>query len=257
MRETSFISSSGCGSPEYKRIQQLTRELSNAIQYDLQDITDHLWSCDNMITEQNYQYFTKKCIPECERAGKLVQVVLNRIKLDSRYYCRFIQVLEKNKEYYSSILQKIHEYSHDDSLQQRPLSSTFQHHSDEESQSEEDESSDDEQAPQEQCKGETPPKPEQERVNCAGPYCPSSVCGCLWAIICCPIGIILYLVIHGIVRSIFFPLSLCRNKTIPYTFCNYVFSLICLITILSLFLYFFCQSIPVRSSHAYIKFLYM
>ena len=139
MRETSFISSSGCGSPEYKRIQQLTHELSNAIQYDLQDITNHLWSCDNMITEQNYQYFTNKCIPECERAGKLVQVVLNRIKLDSRCYYDFIQVLEKNKEYYNSILQKMYVYSHDISLQRRPLSfeSQSRHHchSDGESQS--------------------------------------------------------------------------------------------------------------------------
>ena len=135
MSETSSISSSGTGTVEYKVIKRLYRELSNAIQYDLQGISDHLWSCDNMITEQNYQYFANKCIPECERAGKLVQVVLNRIKLDSGHYYDFIEVLEKNKEYYSSIFKKIHEYSHDDSLQRRPSFSKSQHHSDEESQS--------------------------------------------------------------------------------------------------------------------------
>ena len=70
-----------------------------------------------MITEQNYQDFTNKYIPECERAGKLVQVVLNRIKLDSGHYYDFIQVLKKNKKYYNSILQKIDMYSHDVSLQ--------------------------------------------------------------------------------------------------------------------------------------------
>ena len=72
----------------------------------------------------------------------MIRTVLNQIKLDSRYYYDFIEVLEKNKEYYSSILQIIREYSHDVSLQRRPLSSESQHHSDDEESRSEDESSD-------------------------------------------------------------------------------------------------------------------
>ena len=124
-----------------------------------------------MITQENYQDFTNETRPASARAGRLVQVVLNRIKLDSRYYYDLIQVLE-NKEYYSSILRKIHEHPHDISLQRRPLSSESQHHSDEESQSEEDESSDDVQASQVQCEGESSPKAEQEWVKSVGPCQP-------------------------------------------------------------------------------------
>ena len=134
MRETSFISSFGTGSLEYKRIQQLTRELRTAIQDDLQDISDHLLS-SGMITPENYQDFTNWTKPVYARAANLVQVVLNRIKLDSGHYYAFIRVLEKNKEYYNSILQKMYMYSHDIGLQRRPLSSESQHPSDEESQS--------------------------------------------------------------------------------------------------------------------------
>lgn len=115
MNKTSCISS-GNGTPEYMQVQRHFSDLVTAIEDDLIDISGHLTSrC--MITRKNYQDFTNKYISKCERAASLIQTVLNRIKLDSRYYYDFIEVLEKNKEYYSSILQKIHEYSHDVSLQ--------------------------------------------------------------------------------------------------------------------------------------------
>lgn len=132
MRETSFISS-GTGTPEYKLIQRLTPELRTAIQDDLQDISDHLLS-RGIITRENYQDFTSWARPVYARAASLIQVVQNRIKLNNGYFYDFIQVLEKNKQYYDAILQKI--YSHDISVHQRLLYSESQHHSDEESQGE-------------------------------------------------------------------------------------------------------------------------
>lgn len=108
-RETSFISS-GTDSAEYKLIKQLTYELRTAIQDDLHDISDHLLSC-GMITQESHEDFT-----DCHRSSKhhratsLMRAVQNKIKLDHHYYSDFIKVLEKNKQYYDSILQKI--YSH-------------------------------------------------------------------------------------------------------------------------------------------------
>ena len=134
MRETSFISSSEISSPEYNCIRRLTRDLRTAIQDDLQDISDQLLSYD-MITRESYQDFTNWSKPAYARAASLVQTILNRVELDSNYYYDFIQVLEKNKQYYNPVLQNMYLYSHDVSLQRRPLSSGSQHHSDEESQS--------------------------------------------------------------------------------------------------------------------------
>ena len=139
MRETSFSSSSGTGTPEYKRVQQLFSQLVTAIEDDLIIISGHLMS-RGMITQENYQDFANWSKPAYTRAASLVQTVLNRVKLDKGYYYDFIQVLEKNKEYYNSILRKMYMYSYDVGLQRRPLSSESQYQSSEESQSEEESS---------------------------------------------------------------------------------------------------------------------
>lgn len=165
MRETSFISSSGTGTMEYKRIQKLFSNLVTAIENDLIDISGHLMS-RGMITQENYQDFANWSEPAYARAASLMQMILNRIKLDSWYYYDFIQVLEEKKHYYNSILQKMYMYSHDVSLQRRPLSSESQRHpySDEESQSE-DESTTLLWAPHVQYEDETSPKQGQGRAK--------------------------------------------------------------------------------------------
>ena len=259
MSETNSISSSGTGTVEYKVIKQLTHELRIAVKDDLQYISDQLLSC-GMITEDSHEEFT--CTnygkPPYARAASLVHAVLNQIKLDSGYYYDFIQVLEENKEYYNSILQNIQNvYTclDDVSLQERPLSSKSQHHCNEESQSEEDESNDLVRKSQVQCEGETSPKPEQGKVKSTGPYHPSSVCGCVWAIIkfCCLTGIIiniLCLAIRGIMYLIFSPLRFCHDKTTPYvsSFCL-IMTIVSIIFLCSI--RYICQPILVRSFHTY------
>ena len=113
MRETSFISS-GTDSAEYKVIQRLTPELRTAIQDDLQDISDHLLSC-GMITQESHEDFTNSAKPTYARAASLIRAVQNKIKSDRHYYSDFIKVLEKNKQYYNSILRKIYSHNMDSS----------------------------------------------------------------------------------------------------------------------------------------------
>lgn len=133
IRETSFISSvTNSESPEYRLIVRLTPELRTAIQDDLQDISDHLLSC-GMITQDNHEDFTNCYKSSHTRAAGLIRAVQNKIKLDRRYFLKFVKILEKNKQYYSSILQKL--YSHD--MDSPPMYS--QHHVCEDSLSELDE----------------------------------------------------------------------------------------------------------------------
>ena len=113
MRETSSISS-GTDSPEYKLIQRLTPELRTAIQDDLHDISDHLLSC-GMITQESHEDFTNFCKSTHVRAASLIRAVQNKIKSDRHYYSDFIKVLEKNKQFYDSILKKIYSHNMDSS----------------------------------------------------------------------------------------------------------------------------------------------
>ena len=80
-----------------------------------------------MITQENYQDFTNYARPPYVRAASLVQTIQNRIKLDSGYYRDFIQVLEKKREYYKSILQLLS--SRDVGVHRQPTYS--QYHPDE------------------------------------------------------------------------------------------------------------------------------
>ena len=130
IRETSFISNSE--SPEYKLIVRLTPEVRTAIQGDLQNISDHLLSF-GMITQDNHEDFTNDYKSTHSRAASLIRAVQNKVKLDCHNFWKFTKVLEKNKQYYSSILQKL--YSHN--MDSPPMYS--QHRVCEESSSESDE----------------------------------------------------------------------------------------------------------------------
>ena len=133
IKEISFISSTASSElPEYRLIVRLTPELRTAIQGDLQDISDHLLSC-GMITQDNHEDFTNCYKSTHTRAASLIRAVQNKIKLDCHHFSKFVEILEKNKQYYSSILQKL--YSHD--MDSPPMYS--QHHVCEDSSSELDE----------------------------------------------------------------------------------------------------------------------
>ena len=111
IRETSFISSAtNSETPEYKLLRQLTPELRTAIQDDLQGISDRLLSW-GMITQDGHEDFTNCYKSTHIRAASLIRAVQNKVKSDRHYFSKFVKVLEKNKQYYNSILQKI--YSHD------------------------------------------------------------------------------------------------------------------------------------------------
>ena len=86
-----------------------------------------------MITQDNHEDFTNCYKSTHTRAASLIRAVQNKIKLDHHNFSKFVEILEKNKRYYSSILQKL--YSHD--MDSPPMYS--QHHVCEESLSESDE----------------------------------------------------------------------------------------------------------------------
>ena len=122
-RETSFISSATISeSPEYKLIVRHTLELRTAIQDNLQDISDHLLSC-GMITQDSHEDFTNCYKPTHTRAASLIRAVQNKIKSDHHYYSKFIEILEKNEQYYNSILQKLHSHN----IDSQPMYSQHNH----------------------------------------------------------------------------------------------------------------------------------
>lgn len=217
MRETNSVCSK-TSTQEYELIKQLTPKLRTAIQDDLQGISEHLLSC-GMITEENYQDFTNWASPLYVRAKHLVQTVQNRIKLDSRYFYDFIQVLEKKREYYSSILLKIHSHDLRAPHLQHPPYSESQHHScsDEESQSEEESS----------CEGESSSKHRGVKSGRRSPSLAKEALSYCGLIIICFAGI-LYFVIGGIMFLVLFPL--CYHRTFLYIYI--------LIILLYIFLYY-------------------
>lgn len=100
-------------SPQYRIIQQLTLELTDAVKDDLCDLSNHLLK-HGLITENNHEDFTKHSVSSYVRASNLIRTILNRIKVDVRHYSTFVKVLEENERYYKSVLRKI--YSHNDGV---------------------------------------------------------------------------------------------------------------------------------------------
>lgn len=100
-------------SPQYRIIQQLTPELTDAVKDNLCDLSNHLLK-HGLITENNHEDFTKHSVSSYVRASNLIRTILNRIKVDVRHYSTFVKVLKENEQYYKSVLQKI--YSHNDEV---------------------------------------------------------------------------------------------------------------------------------------------
>ena len=100
--------SSGVHSPEYKALQVVGPQLKNAIQYDIDDLSLQLLSCE-MITVDNYKDFTNQMISTHQRASNLLRVLQSRVGQNPMNYATFISILENKspRGYYRTIISEL------------------------------------------------------------------------------------------------------------------------------------------------------
>ena len=112
------MSISGKRTPEYKVIKRLFTKLKVAVQGDLIDISDRLFSC-GMISADKCTEFkdSERAFPHV-RASNLVSTILSKIEMDSRYFEKFISVLNESGDYYRDILEEINSHHKED---QQPM----------------------------------------------------------------------------------------------------------------------------------------
>ena len=100
--------SSGVHSPEYKALQVVGPQLKNAIQYDIDDLSLQLLSCE-MITVDNYEDFTNQMISTHQRASNLLRVLQSRVGQNPMNYATFVSILENKspRGYYHSVISEL------------------------------------------------------------------------------------------------------------------------------------------------------
>ena len=100
--------SSGVYSPEYKALQIVGPQLKNAIQYDIDDLSLQLHSCE-MITDDNYEDFTNQMISTHQRASNLLRVLQSRVGQNPMNYATFVSILENKspRGYYRSVISEL------------------------------------------------------------------------------------------------------------------------------------------------------
>ena len=87
-------------------MQQLAPKLVSAVQDDLVYVSNQLLS-HGVIHDDSLEEFTNLATPKANRASNLIRTVLNRIKLDSCNFEKFVKVLEDKEWYYEAVLKKL------------------------------------------------------------------------------------------------------------------------------------------------------
>lgn len=107
------MSFSGTRTPEYKVVKRLFIKLKIAVQGDLINISDRLFSCD-MISADKCTEFKDEMALQHVRGSNLVSAVLSKIEMDSRNYDKFICVLNQSGDYYRDIIEEMNSYTRED-----------------------------------------------------------------------------------------------------------------------------------------------
>ena len=97
----------GENSSEYRTLVELTSQLRLAVKSDITSVSGELVSC-GLISPDNDSELRNKMHSEADRAARLVELVQNKVLLDSQHYHTFIGILQSNwGKLYSDILQKL------------------------------------------------------------------------------------------------------------------------------------------------------
>ena len=90
-------------SPEYTTLVQCGSELRDALKNDLDALSTDLHAA-GLISSDNADAASNSGVPTAVRAGDLMGIVRNKVKLDTSNYANFIQVLMKRQSDHKAIL---------------------------------------------------------------------------------------------------------------------------------------------------------
>ena len=96
----------GENSAEYRTLIDLTSELRLAVRSDLISLSGALLS-SRLISPDSESELRNTVHSEAERSARLIELVQNKVRQNSRYYRTFIGILRSNSDQYSDILQKL------------------------------------------------------------------------------------------------------------------------------------------------------
>lgn len=89
---------------EYQKMKECSPDLKVAIQDHLDDLVDVLLAKD-LISEDNAGEIRNSKTPHFQRAGRLLDIIRNRVKTNFESYYVFINVLKKRTTNYGHILE--------------------------------------------------------------------------------------------------------------------------------------------------------
>ena len=93
---------------EYRTIVSCTTKLMAAVCNDLVRLSGCLFE-KGLISQENASGLRNRHVEEADRAAHLVDLVQQKVKLDSRNYVQFTSILEEDEHHYSDILRILKE----------------------------------------------------------------------------------------------------------------------------------------------------
>jgi hypothetical protein len=85
-----------------------TTKLRAAVCNDLVRLSGYLLE-KGLISQENDSGLRNRYVEEVDRAARLVELIQQKVKLDSRNYVQFTSILEEEKHHYSDILRILRE----------------------------------------------------------------------------------------------------------------------------------------------------
>jgi hypothetical protein len=95
-------------SVEYQTMISCTTKLRTAVCHDLVQLSGYLLE-KGLISQESDSGLRNRSVEEVDRAARLVDLIQQKVKLDSRNYVQFTSILEEDKHHYSDILRILKE----------------------------------------------------------------------------------------------------------------------------------------------------
>ena len=105
-RDSMGQSSAEYATTEYSILINLTSELRLAVRSELISLTGSLLA-SRLISPESEAELRNTAHSEVERSARLVELVQNKVRQNSRHYHSFIGILQGNQDQYRDILQRL------------------------------------------------------------------------------------------------------------------------------------------------------
>ena len=98
-------------SAEYRTLIELTNDVRLAVRSDLISLSGALLSA-GLISPDNDAELRNTVHSEAERAARLVELVQIKVRQNSRHYHTFVDIILKDQDLYTDILEKLNRHFH-------------------------------------------------------------------------------------------------------------------------------------------------